>query len=129
MVRTYIRKSERRITDREIVIQAVRKVISDKCEKSEVITEFGILFYLFIIILNYNILSPSFNAFYVLCNPVHSISILGRAAGPHSIYTQSRFRLCGAFKFRWEGRRLPTPGLGPSNPARGARWSSRSTLR
>ena len=46
MVRTYIRKSERRITNREIVIQAVRKVISDKCEKSEAITEFGILFYI-----------------------------------------------------------------------------------
>ena len=44
MVRIYIRKSERRITNREIVIQAVRKVISDKCEKSEVITEFGNLF-------------------------------------------------------------------------------------
>ena len=42
MVRTYIRKSERRITDREIVIQAVRKGISEKCDKSEVITEFGI---------------------------------------------------------------------------------------
>ena len=40
----------------------------DKCDQSEVITEFGILFHLFIIITNYNILSPSFNAFYVLCN-------------------------------------------------------------
>ena len=68
MVRTYIRKSERRITDREIVIKAVRKVISEKCEKSEVITEFGIFKNLFTIIFNYNILSPSFNAFYVLCN-------------------------------------------------------------
>ena len=68
MVRTYIRKSERHINDREVVIQAVRKVISEKCEKSEVITEFGILFYSFIIIINYNILSPSFNAFYVLRN-------------------------------------------------------------
>ena len=33
MVRTYIRKSERRITNKEIVIPAVRKWISDKCEK------------------------------------------------------------------------------------------------
>ena len=38
------------------------------CEKSEVITEFGILFYLFIIIFNYNISSPSFKAFHVLFN-------------------------------------------------------------
>ena len=38
------------------------------CEKSEVITEFGILFYLFIIIFNYNISSPSFNTFHVLFN-------------------------------------------------------------
>ena len=73
MVIIYIRKPKRRITYREIGIQAGRKVISDKCEKSEVITEFGILFYLFIIILNYNI---SLN-----------YKILGRAAGPHSIYT------------------------------------------
>ena len=68
MVKIYIRKPKRRIAYREIGIQAGRKVISDKCEKSEVITEFGILFYLFIIILNYNILSPSFNACYVVCN-------------------------------------------------------------
>ena len=44
MVKTYIRKSERRITNSEIVIQAVRKVIIDKCDESEVITELGILF-------------------------------------------------------------------------------------
>ena len=42
MVRTYIRKSERRITSSEIVLQAVRKVIIDKRDKSEVIAELGI---------------------------------------------------------------------------------------
>ena len=77
MVRTHIRKSERHITDREIVLQAVRKVISEKCEKSEVIVIFKNLF---IIILNYNMLSPSFKLlthfmFYVTkINPVHPIS-------------------------------------------------------
>ena len=50
MVRWLELTFERRMNNREIFIKAVRKVISDKCEKSEVITEFGILFYLLLLL-------------------------------------------------------------------------------
>ena len=76
MVRSYIRKSERRITSWETVIQAVRKVIIDKCDKSEVITEFGIYFiYLLLIIITFYLPVLTHFIFYVTkINPVHSSS-------------------------------------------------------
>ena len=55
-------KSERRITNRKIVIEAVRKVMIDKYDKSEVIKKFCILFYLLLLIIKFYL--PVSNVFF-----------------------------------------------------------------